>query len=130
MATLRYQLLLGTILIAAAGCAQQPLRADRTASPPIPATASTTSAFTTASNQLSASAFPPRLLVFAYEQGWRQVIAQGNKHYFCRADTPSGSIMPQQRCITQSQLEVERLLVQQQQQYLRQPIPYIPIRYP
>jgi len=130
MATLRFHLLLGTVLIVAAGCAQQPVRGDQTSSSAISATAPTASAFTAASNQLSASAFPRGLLVFAYEQGWRQVMAQGNKRYFCRTDVPSGSIIPEHRCVTEWQLEGERLLVQQQQQYLRQPIPYIPIRYP
>src|SRR5579862_3679898 len=119
---LRPHLLLGTALIAAAGCAHQPLRVDRTSSSPVSATA--------ASNQLSASSFPPGLLVFAYEQGWREVVAQGTHRYFCRADAPSGSIIPEHRCITEWQMEVERLIVQQQQQFLRQPTPYIPIRYP
>lgn len=122
MAMLRSYLLLGAALIASAGCAQQPLRAGPTSSPVVSATA--------ASNQLSASAFPPGLLVFAYEQGWRQVMAQGSHRYFCRTDPPSGSLIPQHRCVTEWQMEGERLIVQQQQQFLRQPIPYIPIRYP
>ncbi|HJS91263.1 MAG TPA: hypothetical protein VJ738_14965 [Steroidobacteraceae bacterium] len=128
MAMLRSHLLLGAALIAAAGCAQQPLRADPTSSSAVSATAA--SASIAASNPLSASAFPPGLLVFAYEQGWRQVMAQGSHRYFCRTDAPSGSLIPQHRCVTEWQMEVERLIVQQQQQFLRQPIPYIPIRYP
>lgn len=128
MPTLRSHLLLGAALIAAAGCAQRPLRADPASSTAVPPTA--VSASGAASNPLSASAFPPGLLVFAYEQGWRQVMAQGSNRYFCRTDAPSGSLIPQHRCVTQWQMEVERLIVQQQQQFLRQPIPYIPIRYP
>ena len=128
MAMLRSHLLLGAALIAAAGCAQHPLRAHPTSASAASATAA--SASIAASNPLSASAFPPGLLVFAYEQGWRQVMAQGAQRYFCRTDAPSGSLIPRHRCVTQWQMEVERLMIQQQQQFLRQPIPYIPIRYP
>jgi hypothetical protein len=130
MALLRSHLLLSAALVAAAGCAQQPVRADHTRSSAISAAPLTASASAATPNPLSASVFPAGLLVFAYQQGWRQVMVQGNHHYFCRADAPAGSLIPQRRCVTQWGLEVERLLVQQQQEYLRQPIPYIPIRYP
>jgi hypothetical protein len=118
MATLRLHLLLGTALIAATGCAQQPVRSDHIMS--------TTAPNTTAATAVSvhwASAFPPRLLVFAYEQGWRQVVMVGDKQYFCRADVPSGSLLTEHRCVTQSQLEFIRLMVEQQQEQLRKPIP-------
>jgi hypothetical protein len=125
MIAVRLPLLLGTALIAAAGCAQQPTKADYTA----PAVSSVAAAPGAAPIQL-ASAFPPRLLVFAYEQGWRQVVVSGNNHYFCRADVPSGSLIASDRCVTQADLQSEQLLVQQQQEKLRQPIPYLPQRYP
>lgn len=126
MATLRFHLLLGTALITAAGCAQQRVRADLAAS----AAAPITSVSSAASSRTWTSAFPPRLLVFAYDQGWRQVVIQGNNHYFCRTDVPSGSLITLPRCVTQSRLESIRLTVQQEQEKWRQPIPYIPIRYP
>lgn len=129
MAAVRLHLLLGAALLAATGCAQQPKRADYTP----PAAASTTAlsaASTTASTQLSASAFPSRLLVFAYEQGWRQVVAIGNDRYFCRADVPSGSLIASNRCLSESDLRNEQLLVQQEQEKFMQPIPYLPKRYP
>lgn len=126
MATLRFQLLFGIALLAAAGCAQQPVRTDHTS----PAAAPTAAASGAASTRLLASAYPPRLLVFAYDQGWRQLVTQGNNDYFCRTDVPSGSLIPLPRCVTESQLESIRVTVQQQHEHWVQPIPYIPIRYP
>lgn len=128
MAALRCSLLLGTALLTAAGCAQQPQRADYTA----PAAASTTAPIpaVAASTQRLAGAFPPRLLVYAYEQGWRQVVVVGNNRYFCRADVPSGSLIASHRCLTESELQADQLLVQQEQEKVMQPIPYIPKRYP
>ena len=116
MATLRLPLLLGTALIAAAGCAQQPPKADYTAPAAVSATASA------ASLQL-ASAFSPRLLVFAYDQGWRQVVVSGNEHYFCRADAPSGSLIASHRCVTESELEFMQYTVEQQKEQLTKPVP-------
>ena len=120
MATLRLPLLLGTALIAAAGCAQQPPKADYAApeavSPATPASASA------ASMQL-ASAFSPRLLVFAYDQGWREVVVSGNDHYFCRGDAPAGSLIANHRCVTESQLEFMQYAVEQQREQLTKPIP-------
>lgn len=122
MATLRLPLLLGTTLIAAAGCAQQPVRADHTP-PAAVSTAPSASAPGAASAQLLASAFPRTLLVFAYDQGWRQVVMVGNERYFCRSDVPSGSLIPLPRCVTLSQLRFIRLTVEQQRQQLTKPIP-------
>lgn len=128
MTAVRFPLLLGTALIAAAGCAQQPQRADYTAPAAIAASAPN-SATTATSTQALTSAFPPSLLVFAYDQGWRQVVLVGNHHYFCRTDAPPGSLIDSPYCVTQWQMETERLLVQQQEK-LMQPIPYLPMRYP
>lgn len=121
MATLRLPLLLGTALIAAAGCAQQPVRADRTSPTPPSATAPPASA--SASLQAMQSAVSPSLLVFAYDQGWRQVMVSGNAYYFCRSDAPSGSLIASARCVTESQLEFIRLTAEQQRQQLTKPIP-------
>lgn len=118
MATLRLSLLLGTALVVSAGCAQQPVRADYTSSTAMSAT-STGSVSATALT----SAFSPRLLVFAYEQGWRQVVVAGNDHYFCRSDAPSESLIASHRCVTESQLEFIQLTVQQQREQLTKPIP-------
>jgi hypothetical protein len=124
MTALRLPLFLGTALIAAAGCAQQPKRAHYMA-PAAPKSAATATA-----TQALMSAFPPRLLVFAYDQGWTQVVLAGNNRYFCRTDAPSGSLITRERCITQADMETVQLLVEQEQALLRLPIPYIPIRYP
>jgi hypothetical protein len=128
MTALRRHLLLGTALIAAAGCAQQPVRSDYMTPPASAATA--TSSVAAAPSQVLTKAFPPSLLVFAYDQGWRQVVVVGNNHYFCRTDAAPGSLINGRYCITQWEMQTERLLVQQQQEKLRQPIPYLPMRYP
>ena len=120
MATLRVPLLLGTALIAAAGCAQQPVRSDHAADL---TSAPAASAPGTASTQLLISALPRPLLVFAYDQGWRQIVMVGKERYFCRSDVPSGSLIPQPRCVTPSQLQFIRVTVKQQQEQLRKPIP-------
>lgn len=121
MATLRLPLLLGTALIAAAGCAQQPVRADLTS--PTPVTAQAAPASAASSLQAMQSAVSPSLLVFAYDQGWRQVMVSGNDYYFCRSDAPSGSLIASPRCVTESQLEFIRLTAEQQRQQLAKPIP-------
>lgn len=118
MTTLRFPLFLGAALFAAGACAQQPVRADHSA----PAAVAATSAGA-ASMQQMISTIPRPLLVFAYDQGWRQVVMVGKKGYFCRSDVPSGSLIPTPRCVTPSQLQFIRLTVEQQQQQLRQPIP-------
>lgn len=120
MTGLRFHLLLCATLIAAAGCAQQPTKTDYTAPAAVPATAPASAS--TVSTQL-ASAFPAPLLMFAYEQGWRQVVVSGNDHYFCRSDAPSGSLIPSPRCVTETQLDFLRLTAEQQQQQLTKPIP-------
>lgn len=120
MATLRLPLLLGTALIAAAGCAQQPPKADYTAPAAVSAT---TPASASAASLRLASAFSPRLLVFAYDQGWRQVVVSGNEHYFCRADAPSGSLIASHRCVTESELEFMQYTVEQQKEQLTKPVP-------
>ena len=126
MTGLRLHLLLGISLLAATGCAEQPQRAHYTA--PTAAAATAPNATTTAaSTQALTSAFPPRLLVFAYDQGWRQVVLVGDKHYFCRTDAPPGSMIESPYCVTQWQMETEQLLVEQQQEKLREPIPYLPM---
>ena len=126
MTGLRLHLILGIALLAATGCAEQPRRAHYTA-PAAAAAAAPNATTTAASTQALTSAFPPRLLVFAYDQGWREVVLIGNNHYFCRTDAPPGTMIEGHYCVTQWQMETEQLLVQQQQEKLREPIPYLPM---
>ena len=119
MTALRLHLLFGTALIAAAGCAQQPPKADYTA----PAAVAAAPASASAASMRLASAFPAPLLVFAYEQGWRQVVVSGNDRYFCRSDAPSGSLIPSHRCVTEVELKFIQLTVEQQREQLTKPIP-------
>lgn len=123
MATLRLHVLLGAALIATAACAQQPVRPDRASPNTVAPTAPGTPAAGTASLQAMQSAVAPSLLVFAYEQGWRQVVVSGKNYYFCRSDAPSGSLIASPRCVSQSQLEFIRLTSEQQRQQLTKPIP-------
>lgn len=122
MAALRFHLLLGAVLIAAAGCANQPARTDSgiaAASPATaPATASTTSAATAASFQAMKSSVPPSLLVFAHDQGYTHVVIKGNQYSFCKTEDEIGELIPTRQCLDQTQLESLRVRVQQQQQDL------------
>jgi hypothetical protein len=145
MATLRLHLLLGTALIAAAGCAQQPLRAGRisptarAATAPgasasgaaslqvmqgavsptaMPAAAPATPASTAASIAAVKSDVPPSLLLFAHDQGYRQVVMKGDNYYFCKTEDPMGSIIAVRQCLDREQLESLRIRVEQQQEQL------------
>ena len=120
MAALRLHLLLGTALIAA-GCAQQPVRPEHTSPPP--AVSPATPAATDASIQAMKGAVAPSLLVFAHEQGFRQVVIKGNDYYFCKTEDPMGSIIPRRQCLDQTQLEGLRVTVEQQRQQLTQRSP-------
>ena len=99
MTVSRFHLLLGTAMIAAAGCAQQPQRV----APPV-ATAAPSAASAAAALQLASRSIPPRLVAFAYQQGYRQLVVEGKNYYFCRIAPPMGSQIPQPICINQLQL--------------------------
>ena len=123
MAALRFHLLLGTVLIAAAGCANQPARTDTnvaTAASPASASApaATTSAASAASIQAMKSAVSPSLLVFAHDQGYTHVVIKGDQYSFCKTEDEIGELIPTRQCLDQTQLESLRVQVQQQQQNL------------
>ena len=123
MAALGFHLLLGAALIAAAGCAQQPERTDTdiapaTSSKTVSTTAPTTSASAAASIQAMKRAVSPRLLLFAHDQGYRQVVIKGNDYYFCKTEDPMGSIIPVRQCINQAQMESLQVQVEQERQDL------------
>lgn len=126
MAGFGFHLLVGTALIAAAGCAQQPQRTDlypaaaATPSAVAAAAAPTTSApaasaSAAASLQAMQNAVSPRLLVFAHDQGFTQVAIRGGDYYFCKSEDPMGSIIPVHQCIDQAQMDSLRVQVEQQQ---------------
>lgn len=119
MAALRLHLLLGSALLAT-GCAQQPVTADRT---PAPAVAAATPAQTAASLHAMKAAVPPDILLFAHDQGFRQVVIKGGNYYFCKTEDPMGSIIPTRRCLDQVQMESLRVQVQQQQEELSRRAP-------
>jgi hypothetical protein len=123
LAALRFHLLLGTVLLAAAGCATQPAQTGSTvAAAASPQTASAaapaTSAATAASIQAMKSSVPPSLLVFAHDQGYTHVVIKGDKYSFCKTEEEIGELIPTRQCLDQTQLESLRVRVQQQQQDL------------
>ncbi|MDE2450109.1 MAG: hypothetical protein KGO22_14130 [Gammaproteobacteria bacterium] len=123
MARFGFHLLVGTALIAAAGCAHQPQRADL--NPPAAAgsaTAPATSPSATASLEAMKKDVSPRLLVFAHEQGFTQVAIKSNDYYFCKTEDPMGSIIPVYQCMDRTQLESLQAQVEQQRlvQFSRQ----------
>ncbi|HEX5461743.1 MAG TPA: hypothetical protein VFX20_17400 [Steroidobacteraceae bacterium] len=113
------RLLLGTALLAAAGCAQQPVTARHGSPAAVPATAPPTAA----SNRAMKSTVPPRILLFAHDQGYRQVVIKGGTYYFCKTEDPMGSIIPTHQCVDQSQLEFLQQKVTQQQEQLSRRVP-------
>ena len=119
MATLGFRLLLGTALIAAAGCAQQPVSAGHSSPTAVPAAAAPTAASIAAMKK----SVPPRLLVFAHDQGFRQVVIKGDSYYFCKTEDPMGSIIPARQCVNQSQLEALQQQVRAQQEQLSRQAP-------
>ena len=120
MAALRFHLLLGIALIAAAGCAQQPVRSDQT-SPA--ATSSATPAATAASIAEVKRTIPPSLLLFAHDQGYRQVVMKGDTPLFCKTEDPMGSIIAVRQCLNQVDLESLRVRVEQQREELSRQAP-------
>lgn len=118
MAAFRFHLLLGTALIAAAGCAQQPVRPDHTSPPAVSSAAPATPAATAASIQAMKGAVSPSLLLFAHDQGFRQVVIKDNNYYFCKTEDPMGSIIPIRQCLDRVQLESLQVRVEQQRQQL------------
>ena len=123
MGAVRSHLLLGCILIAAAGCAQQPERAANA----VPSAAATTaptatsSATTTASTQKTSSSVSPRLMAFARDEGYRPRNSGGNT-YFCKTETPTGALIPRTFCLNESEMQFKWIQHQQQQQRLTAPI--------
>lgn len=125
MTPLRFRLLLGAALIAAAGCATQPQMTDQnTASPGSPASVPTaapaTSASAAASIQAMKRAVPPDLLVFAHDQGYKQVVIKGDNYSFCKTEAEIGELIPTRQCVDRTQLESLRIQVEQQRQQLGQ----------
>jgi hypothetical protein len=121
VAALRLHLLLGTVLIAAAGCASQPARTDNNVTTPassgaVSAPASADSASTAASIKAMKSAVSPGLLMFAHDQGYTQVVIRGNKYSFCKSEAEIGELIATRQCLDQAQMESLRVRVQQQQQ--------------
>lgn len=123
MTSLRLPLLLSAALIAAAGCAHQPERADQAAaqapssqaaSSPAPAPSGSSTAL-----QAMQKAVGPRLLMFAHDQGYNQVAIKDKNYYFCKVEDPMGSIIPVRQCINQSQLEALQQQVEQQRQQIQ-----------
>lgn len=123
MPALRLPLLLGTVLIAAAGCANQSARTDNDVAASVPpasafATAPAASAPSAAAIHAMKSSVPPSLLVFAHDQGYTQVVIRGDKYSFCKTEDEIGELIPTRQCLDQTGLEALRVQVRQQQENL------------
>lgn len=123
MASMRLPLLLGTVLIAAAGCAHQPQRADQNApqasSPAAPAAAAPTDSAANAALKGMQKSVGPRLLMFAHDQGYTEAVIKDKQYYFCKVEDPMGSIIPVRQCVNRSQLEALQVQVEQQREQIQ-----------
>ena len=61
----------------------------------------------------------PRLLMFANDQGYNQVVIRDKSYYFCKVEDPMGSIIPTRQCIGRAQLEALQVQVEQQRQQIQ-----------
>jgi hypothetical protein len=120
VATPRLHLLLATAVLAAAGCAQQPMRADH--APPA-AVSTATPASAAASIAEVKRTIPPNILMFAHDEGYRQVVKKGDNYLFCKLEDPMGSIIAVRQCLDEVQLESLRVRVEQQREELTQRAP-------
>jgi hypothetical protein len=121
--SVRFPLLLGIALLTAAGCANQPERADQnTPQASSPASPSATAPGDSASNAAlkgMQKSVGPHLLMFAHDQGYTQVMIKDKNYYFCKVEDPMGSIIPVRQCINRPQLEALQVQVQQQREQIQ-----------
>lgn len=93
--------LMAAVLMALAGCAQQPVKTDHSASH----TVSTAAANAPASAKTNSYGVSSHLLETARDQGYRPRMENG-KAYFCKTSTLTGDLIPTTYCISGSQLAI------------------------
>jgi len=121
MAALRVHLLIGTVLIAVAGCAGQPTQVGVNE----PATATSGAAATSASAKPKPLVVPgltTHLLAQARDDGYKPRMVDG-RFRFCRVQTPVGSNLPVRQCVNTTQLKFELLQEQATRQNLEEQAP-------
>ena len=101
-----FHLVLGATLCIVAGCAQQPQKPD----PGAPQAVSTA----------TDKAVPPDLMALARDNGYRARTVNG-KLYFCKSETPIGSLLSKTFCIDKTQLQIEMQRERNERQRLMQP---------
>jgi len=126
MATLRLHLLIGTMVLAAAGCAEQPREA---ASSPPPAAAAATPAASAAAKPMQAvladvPGLTPHVLAMARDDGYRPRVVDGQVQ-FCRVEIPVGTALRHRHCVNATALRWEVEQEQEQRRDLRQSPPTI-----
>jgi hypothetical protein len=106
MASRSLRLLIGTAMIAASGCVQQPAKVGSSAPRTNPTTASSSM----------------QTLDMARDEGYRPVVVNG-KALFCRREIPTGSTLPVTSCVDAVQLKFQVLREQQERQRLYEQAP-------
>lgn len=121
MAAVRLPLLVGTALIAIAGCAGQP----RQAGPDSTAAAAASAPATSAAAQHKPLVVPGltvHLLAQARDDGYKPRMVDG-QFRFCRTHIPVGSNLPRTSCVSTSDLRIELLQEEQTRETLQQQAP-------
>jgi type IV pilus biogenesis protein CpaD/CtpE len=121
MAAVRLPLLVGTALIAIAGCAGQP---RQTGSNPPAQTASGAPVVSAAGTKkpLVVPGLTAHLLAQARDDGYKPRMVDG-QFRFCRVEIPVGSNLPVRQCVNTTQLRFELLNEQATRQNLEEQAP-------
>jgi hypothetical protein len=121
MAAVRLPLLVGTALIAIAGCAGQ---ARQAGSNPPAAAASSAPVVAAQGRQkpLVVPGLTTHLLALARDDGYKPRMVDG-QFRFCRVETPVGSNLPVRQCVNTTQLRFELMNEQATRQNLEEQAP-------
>lgn len=106
MSKWHFQLAFGAVLCAGVGCAQQPQRPSHGETKAISMTTHKTA--------------PSDLLALARDNGYRTRTVNGEL-YFCKTETPIGSLLSKTFCIDKTQLQIELQRERNERQRLTAP---------
>lgn len=115
MMALRFGIVVGAAAVMLAACAQQPLKAPRSA----PAGESVTAANASLPPPGGSNGITPQILQWARDDGYRPVVSNGNT-VFCRKEVPVGSMLAVRHCVDVVRLRLEVLQERDQRQQLNQ----------
>lgn len=120
MTGLRLHMLMGAVLLTAAGCAGQ----SQHAAPVSPASAAAAAPAATPSQpaeakEASVSGLTPQMLTAAHDVGYQSRIIEG-KVFFCRREIPIGSNLPHNHCVNATGLRWELQQQERQRQQMEE----------